>query len=226
MTIENAEGEQETIDSTPEHPFYVEGTGWVEASSLHAGMTIWFANGTKGTVEDISNEGLEEPVTVYNFEVADFHTYFVGESSVLVHNYCGVEGDTAPAVDNDSEPVKRMNVGDSGHHVPAVRKSEGREFEVSRSDKSHPTLFFTGDDPGHDHWTLHNAERDYVGPRQGDFDGTNDELFDAYRNAYKGLDDIKVDVKSPDGTYNLGTNVTPYEAVNLIQNWLKEEGKY
>ena len=91
MTIENAEGEQETIDSTPEHPFYVEGLGWVEASSLHAGMTIWFANGTKGTVEDISNEGLEEPVTVYNFEVTDFHTYFVGECGVLVHNTCTIQ---------------------------------------------------------------------------------------------------------------------------------------
>ena len=88
MTIENAEGELETIDSTPKHPFYVEGLGWVEASSLHAGMTIWFANGTKGTVEDISNEGLEEPVTVYNFEVADFHTYFIGECGTLVHNDC------------------------------------------------------------------------------------------------------------------------------------------
>ena len=53
-------------------------------------MTIWFANGTKGTVEDISNEGLEEPVTVYNFEVADFHTYFIGERGVLVHNNCTV----------------------------------------------------------------------------------------------------------------------------------------
>ena len=88
VTIENAEGEQETIDSTPEHPFYVEGLGWVEASSLHTGMTIWFANGTKGTVEDISNEGLEEPITVYNFEVEDFHTYFVGVNGVLVHNTC------------------------------------------------------------------------------------------------------------------------------------------
>ena len=88
VTIENAEGEQETIDSTPEHPFYVEGLGWVEASALHPGMTIWFSNGTKGTVEDISNEGLEEPVTVYNFEVAEFHTYFVGECGALVHNNC------------------------------------------------------------------------------------------------------------------------------------------
>ncbi len=88
VTISNGEGVQEVIDSTPQHPFYVEGKGWVEASALHAGMTIWFANGTKGTVEDISNEGLEEPVTVYNFEVADFHTYFVGECGVLVHNIC------------------------------------------------------------------------------------------------------------------------------------------
>ena len=88
VTVNVGDGELETIDSTPEHPFYVEGKGWVEASSLHAGMTIWFANGNKGTVEDISNEGLEEPVTVYNFEVKDFHTYFVGENGVLVHNTC------------------------------------------------------------------------------------------------------------------------------------------
>ncbi len=59
VTVNVGDGELETIDSTPEHPFCVEGKGWVEASSLHAGMTIWFANGTKGTVEDITNEGLE-----------------------------------------------------------------------------------------------------------------------------------------------------------------------
>ena len=125
-----------------------------------------------------------------------------------------------------SDSVKRMNVGDSGHHVPAVRKSKDRSFEVSRSDKTRPTIFPKGSDPGHDHWRLHDAEKNYIGPRQGDFVGTNDELFDAYRNSYKGLDDIKVDVKSPNGTYVLGTDVTPYEAVDLIQNWLKEQGLY
>ena len=125
-----------------------------------------------------------------------------------------------------SDSVKRMNVGDSGHHVPAVRKSKERPFEVSRSDKTRPTIFPKGSDPGHDHWRLHDAEKNYIGPRQGDFVGTNDELFDAYRNSYKGLDDIKVDVKSPNGTYILGTDVTPYEAVDLIQNWLKEQGLY
>ena len=119
MTVENAEGEQETIDSTPEHPFYVEGLGWVEASSLHAGMTIWFANGTKGTVEDISNEGLEEPVTVYNFEVKDFHTYFVGECGVLVHNTCkGV-----PDADEGTGAYR----DEKGHHVLAQSSFNGAE---------------------------------------------------------------------------------------------------
>ena len=119
-----------------------------------------------------------------------------------------------------------INVGDSGHHVPAVRKAKDRPFEVSRSDKTRPTFHSKGDDPGSDHWRLHDAERNSVGPRQGAFEGTDDELFDAYREAYKDLDDIKIDVKSPDGTYNLGTDVTPREGVDLIQEWLKKQGLY
>ena len=131
-----------------------------------------------------------------------------------------------PASSGGNSSVKRINVGKSGHHVPAVRKSKDRPFEVSRNDKTRPTLFSKGNDPGYDHWRLHDAERDFVGPRQGDFLGTDDELFDAYRNAYKGLDDIKVDVKSPNGTYTLGIDVTPYEAVDLMQGWLKDQGLY
>ena len=33
-------------------------------------------------------EWLEEAITVYNFEVADYHTYYVGDEDVLVHNKC------------------------------------------------------------------------------------------------------------------------------------------
>ena len=91
VTITTEDGQIETIDATPQHPFYVEGKGWVEASALHAGMVVWLADGTKAVVTDVVTEGLEEPVTVYNFEVADFHTYFVGDSGVLVHNKCDGE---------------------------------------------------------------------------------------------------------------------------------------
>ncbi|CAI3797792.1 putative deoxyribonuclease RhsA [Pseudomonas sp. MM221] len=119
---------------------------------------------------------------------------------------------------------KGMGVSKSGHHVPSVRKSKGRPFAVSRSDKTRPTLFPKGENPEHEHWLLHEAERGPVGPRQGDFSGTDDQLFAAYREAYKDLEHIKVDVVSPNGTHVLGEGVTPRAAVDLIENWLKESG--
>lgn len=70
-----------------------------------------------------------------------------------------------------------MGVKSSGHHVPAVRKFEGRLFAVKRSDKTRPTLFPRGAKAEHDHWRMHDAERAIIGPRQGDFKGTDDELF-------------------------------------------------
>jgi RHS repeat-associated protein len=120
--------------------------------------------------------------------------------------------------------TKGMGVSKSGHHVPAVRKSVGRPFEIARSDKTRPTLFPRGENPEHSHWLLHEAERMHVGPRQGSFPGTDDELFTAYRKAYENMDHIKVDVASPNGSHVLGENVTPRTAVDLIDNWLKEGG--
>ena len=37
-------------------------------------------------IEKIDHETLETPVTVYNFQVEDFHTYYAGSVCVLVHN--------------------------------------------------------------------------------------------------------------------------------------------
>lgn len=47
------------------------------------------SNGELVTVEWVQHEILESPIKVYNFEVQDFHTYFVGENGVFVHNGCG-----------------------------------------------------------------------------------------------------------------------------------------
>ena len=38
-------------------------------------------------------ENLDESIKVYNLEVEDYHTYFVGDVPVLVHNY---DNDTTP----------------------------------------------------------------------------------------------------------------------------------
>lgn len=46
------------------------------------------SDGSYGIIKSIKVEKLSEPETTYNFEVADFHTYFVGTNEVLVHNAC------------------------------------------------------------------------------------------------------------------------------------------
>lgn len=49
------------------------------------------SNGELVTVEWVQHEILESPIKVYNFEVEEFHTYFVGENGIFVHNGCGDE---------------------------------------------------------------------------------------------------------------------------------------
>ena len=78
----------------PEHPFWVIGQGWTEAIDLCAGDVLVTQNGKHVIVTDIQHEYLDTPLAVYNFEVEGFHTYYVGKSSVLVHNNCGTQNMT------------------------------------------------------------------------------------------------------------------------------------
>jgi hypothetical protein len=88
----------EEIVCTKEHPFYSPVEGWVAASDLRAGDILATLEG-KCTVERVWNETLETPVSVYNFEVTEFHTYYVSVSIILVHNKCTADksaGQTPP----------------------------------------------------------------------------------------------------------------------------------
>ena len=79
------------IDTTTNHPFWVVGYGFKEAGDLGAGEKVLTAAGEIKTITSVEVEELETPVTVDNFEVKDWHTYYVSELEVLVHNSCGVE---------------------------------------------------------------------------------------------------------------------------------------
>ena len=50
VTIQNADGSVETIDTTDSHPFYVQGQGWVSADDLTAGETLSTPDGQTATV--------------------------------------------------------------------------------------------------------------------------------------------------------------------------------
>ena len=77
----------EEIIATPSHPFYCPTKGWTDASHLRAGDILVLVNGEYVVVEKVQHELLERPVKVYNFQVEDYHTYYVA-SGVLVHNDC------------------------------------------------------------------------------------------------------------------------------------------
>ena len=78
----------EEIVTTPGHPFYSPVKGWTNAVELRAGDILVLVNGEYVIVEQVQHELLEAPVKVYNFNVEDYHTYYVTDSGVLVHNSC------------------------------------------------------------------------------------------------------------------------------------------
>lgn len=82
-----------TITSTSLHPWYVESRGWVPAYELASGDTLLTENGESVKILGVHRQKLDEPIDVYNFTVGDendesFHTYYVGNDNVLVHNAC------------------------------------------------------------------------------------------------------------------------------------------
>lgn len=82
----------EEIISTPSHPFYSPVKGWTEAVHLRAGDILVLVNGEYVVVEKVQHEILETPVKVYNFQVEEYHTYYVSGTGVLVHNKCNERG--------------------------------------------------------------------------------------------------------------------------------------
>ncbi len=55
---------------------------------MKVGETLLLSNNTCVIIEEINVEKLSKPESTYNFEVVDYHTYYVAESKVLVHNTC------------------------------------------------------------------------------------------------------------------------------------------
>lgn len=76
------------INTTENHPFYVEGKGWCAAVELEAGDVLRTEDGEQETVKSVQTEKLDKAVKVYNLEIEGSHTYYVSADSVLVHNAC------------------------------------------------------------------------------------------------------------------------------------------
>ena len=121
----------ETLTCTPEHPFYVPKKGWTSAVDLRAGDILVMLNGGYVVVEQVQHELLESPETTYNFEVEDYHTYYVGNTEVLVHNQCDVKANKTE-VHHVVEQCQKTKSGFSNAQIQASSNKVTLDYSVHR----------------------------------------------------------------------------------------------
>ena len=87
LTLSISNGKvDEAIITTDEHPFYVNGEGFVPAGFLKVGDVVRLAGDKNAAVVGIKRNKVGQ--LAYNLTVANDHTYFVGHVGALVHNSC------------------------------------------------------------------------------------------------------------------------------------------
>jgi RHS repeat-associated protein len=182
LTLEDpAAGTTEVIETTPGHPFHVPGRGFVQAADLRPGDPISGASSVKSVptlsliadqhdtsgalrVKDLVVE--DESFWAYNLEVADHHTYFVGQTQAWVHNACAeVRGGVlylrnkfaAGSVEDLAlqqhvtawnQEIQRQGGSMTRQRVtPAMRAQADEAADLARTQNPH--LYPSGMSPGH-----------------------------------------------------------------------------
>jgi hypothetical protein len=75
---------QETVRVTTNHPIYVKGRRWASAGTMIRNDVVFNVDFCNALVRKIQSP--QEKTRVFNIEVDDFHTYFVGELGIWVHS--------------------------------------------------------------------------------------------------------------------------------------------
>tara|TARA_R110002072_G_scaffold139620_4_gene283383 strand:- start:1707 stop:3413 length:1707 start_codon:yes stop_codon:yes gene_type:complete len=105
LRVETPKG-LDVIRATRQHPFAVAGQGWTRADRIREGDTLCTLGGSASASRVILGQGQRE--RVFNLEVEGSHTYYVGGSRTLVHNY----GDTPILKRKMQEALRRQRFMD------------------------------------------------------------------------------------------------------------------
>ncbi|MBT9697098.1 polymorphic toxin type 15 domain-containing protein [Eubacterium ventriosum] len=137
------------IVTSDNHPFYIVGKGFVAASLLCVGMQLIDANGDVHVLENIYREQCNSKVCVYNFTVEDFHTYFIGQNTILVHNAeCNVafnkkskydQKEYEQQLNDQQEGLNKLTLEEYKNnretYIKNGRNPEGQKYQTAARDK-------------------------------------------------------------------------------------------
>jgi len=111
--------------------------GWDE---LATGETLLLAGGETATVSSCRTHKPTRPTAVYNFEVADWHTYHVGSNQgwVWVHNTCNpnIKTDKLGRVRSAFAKITAADIG-TGTSTNAATRAAARAMGNSGDDAGH-----------------------------------------------------------------------------------------
>lgn len=133
-----------TITATEGHPFKTP-DGWRDAVLLKKGGKLLLKGEQPATIAQIRTE--QKTITVYNLEVANAHTFYVGEEGVLVHNakYCGSYKESNKGADWARKVFDRITKGKStsprsGTRVGHDAKGRPVNMHESSTQDGRPTV--------------------------------------------------------------------------------------
>ena len=179
-------GEGFEIFTTREHPFYVNGT-WTEVKNILINDTLVNHRGEIHVVNSI--EVRDTLVSVYNIEVADYHTYFVTENDIFVHNKADIKGKR----NNPSTNNSLKNTLPSHKKMTFAKDSDGSIHVISGHTKGGVRV-------------SSNSNKDLFPEYMSEKQILNDVKF-AYRNVNKKLqtqgDRVKLTGPSQYGMYTI-----------------------
>ena len=159
------------ITATEGHPFRTV-EGWRDAVLLKKGdiLTLTGSDGKPSTIQVDGIRYETKVLTTYNLEVANAHTFFVGEDGVLVHN--GGECKFATSRQARRETMRNQGIPTSQQPKSQSKNSSGREYtyEVPKSGggkeyKSSQQQTMDRSHPGENHWETGTVKID---PRTGE----------------------------------------------------------
>ncbi|WP_317931069.1 polymorphic toxin-type HINT domain-containing protein [Halioxenophilus sp. WMMB6] len=144
INLLGGDGFEQKIEATDDHPFYVVGQGWKATIELEVGDRIETDGDGPMVVVSVVDE--ERQDLTYNFTVADFHTYYVTERNVLVHNCSIGGGDVAKSATKNRVKLRKSTREQIDANQP--KNANGEMVDPHSGDPLKPGEIDVGHKPG------------------------------------------------------------------------------